>query len=132
MSNNAQAASPLSLRIPKGFWRFVRGFVMCGRLRLPLLMVLANVCVGQSVIPETGQVNLYFPHLADGGPRSQQWQTKLTFVNPNNSAVNVSMNFYSDSGGPLNLNFGSGPVSQYSFTMPPLGSRVFRSRVTSQ
>src|SRR5262249_28215762 len=60
-----------------------------------------------------------------------QWQSKLNFLNTNTTDVNVILNFHADNGRTLRLDFGSGPVSQLSFSIPAFGSRVFRSRIAS-
>lgn len=105
-----------------------------------LLPRLVAVCAlfdwasnGQTLttFPETSHVLLYFPHLVDGGPPAQRWQSKLTFSNPNNVTVSVLVNFYAENGSSLPLDFGSGPANQLSFTIPPFGTRVFRSSIAS-
>ena len=54
-----------------------------------LMGVLGAIgCFGQvspTFYPAGAQVNLYFPHLADGGPGRGQWQTTLEFVNPSST-----------------------------------------------
>src|SRR5258708_23371033 len=92
------------------------------------ILAAAN-CAGQ--LPEAAQVFLYFPHLADGGPPVQQWQTKLSFVNTNTVTVNVLVTFLADDGGPVRLDCGTGASNQFSFAIPANGSRVFRSRAAS-
>ena len=78
--------------------------------------------------PTGAHVNLYFPHLADGGPSFAQWQTSLELVNPSPSlTAHVSLQLYGDQGFPLNLDFGSGAASQHSFTIPPQGRITLRS-----
>jgi hypothetical protein len=82
--------------------------------------------------PEGAQVISYFPHLADGGPRGQQWATSLTFVNPHSTfAANAAVFLYSDTGAPLSLNFGVGLVSTFTFTIPPQGTVTFTSTAAS-
>src|SRR5271157_5325334 len=97
-------------------------------LCLPLLLA-AQVCSAQ--MPQSAQTDLYFPHLADGGPASGQWQTRFTFINPNASAATVTMWLYADSGGALALNFGSGPTSQAQFAIPSNGTIVLQSLASS-
>jgi hypothetical protein len=75
--------------------------------------------------PESANVNLYFPHLASGGPPANQWQTVLVFANPGTATAHVEIQFYANDGSPLNLNFGSGAVSSISgITIPPGGLTV--------
>ena len=88
-------------------------------------------CFGQ-FYPTGAQVNLYFPHLADGGPGYQQWQTSLEFVNPHPTlTAHVVVQLYGDTGLPLSLDFGSGSHALHSFTVPPLGSITLRSTIAS-
>ena len=75
---------------------------------------------------------LYFPHLADGGTRAQQWQTIFVFVNPSTtSPANVQLNIIGNDGNPLSLDVGFGLGSHFTFTIPPAGSTTFRSRIAS-
>jgi len=92
-------------------------------------------CFGQNsatFYPTGAHVNLYFPHLADGGPVYGQWQTSLEFVNPSLTlTANVSMQLYGDQGFPLSLDFGAGPRSLHVFTVPPGGRTTLRSTMAS-
>ena len=104
-----------------------------------LLLLAACVCaVGITAFaqvpiqPDSAQVLLYFPHLADGGPPSRQWPTTFKLVNPNQFSVNVTLKLYDDGGRSLSLDFGTGPSSQITASLPALGSRVFRSKIVSQ
>lgn len=105
-------------------------------LRQPILMgVLAAAgCLAQPApiippfYPTGAHVNLYFPHLADGGPSFAQWQTSLEMLNPSPSlTAHVSLQFYGDQGFPLSMDFGSGAAAQQSFTIPPKGRITLRS-----
>jgi len=95
----------------------------------------AMVCFGQNLptfYPTGAHVNLYFPHLADGGPDFQRWQTSLEFVNPSATlAAHVELKLYGDDGIPLNLDFGSGARFLHTFTVPPGGSIALRSTIAS-
>jgi len=82
--------------------------------------------------PESAHVNLYFPHLADGGPAEQQWQTSFVFTNSHpQSAVSVVLRLYNNSGGPLYLDLGAGYRSILEFSIPPSGTKVLRSLMAS-
>jgi hypothetical protein len=94
-----------------------------------LLLLLVNTCSAQ--MPATAHTNLYFPHLADGGPLSGQWQTRFTFINPNSSPAKVTVSLYTDGGGALPLDLGAGPTSAPVFTIPQNGTYVLQSRITS-
>jgi hypothetical protein len=96
---------------------------------LSLLVVSATVCFCQ--IPQAAQTDLYFPHLADGGPTNAQWQTRFTFINPNSTAASLVLTTYSDSGGPLALNFGGGPTNQTPLNIPANGTVVLTSQISS-
>jgi hypothetical protein len=83
--------------------------------------------------PATAHVNLYFPHLADGGTRAQQWQTSFVFMNPHTEApAQVSLWVFSNDGSPLPLDLGLGLTSNVSFSIPPSGIRILRSNVASE
>jgi hypothetical protein len=92
--------------------------------RFLLVTALASVPVmGQVLYPEDAQVNLYFPHLADGGG-AQRWQTRFTFVNPSpTTTAAASLYTLSDNGRPWSIDLGSGPRSELNFSVPP-GGRV--------
>lgn len=82
--------------------------------------------------PDSAQVLQYFPQLADGGTRAQQWQTTFVFVNPSvTSTAGVILNIYDNNGSPLGLDLGSGLSSTLKFSIPPQGSRQFRSKMAS-
>jgi len=85
------------------------------------------------IMPRNAQARLFFPHLADGGTPDGQWQTRFTFINPNNSPASVAMSLFADDGGPLGLDFGGGPstTGTVAFTIPANGTVVFRSRMAS-
>lgn len=102
-------------------------------LRLSLLccLLLSGSCFGQ-FDPEDAHVDLYFPHLADGGAAAQQWQTSFVFVNPHPTiAAHVALAIYGNTGQPLSLDLGSGAASLQNFTIPPAGSRILRSTIAS-
>lgn len=99
-----------------------------------LLVLLSGYLVAQIApfYPEDSQVLLYFPHLADGGTRAQQWQTTFLFMNPSaTSTAFVGLDTLGNDGGPLSLDVGLGLGSHSSFSIPPLGSRTLRSRIAS-
>ncbi len=82
-------------------------------------------------MPREAQSVLYFPHINEGGPDTNNfWQMTFTFVNANAVPANMSVSFYNDDGSPMMVDFGSGPAASISATIPPLGSRVFRSQLT--
>lgn len=95
-------------------------------LLLPLLF--AGFADAQLTMPQAAQTDLYFPHLADGGPANGQWQTRFTFINPNNFTASVTLTLFADSGSPLALNFGNGFVTQTTFTIPANGTVVLASQ----
>ena len=81
--------------------------------------------------PQSAHVNLYFPHLTDGGPPAQQWQTTFTFVNVSEVTANVNLWLYDNNGDPLSIDFGSGPVSEINLAVPPNGTTILRSQMAS-
>ena len=75
---------------------------------------------------------MYFPEVIDGGPATSRWQTSLRFLNPNTiTTANILINFYSDNGKPLALDFGSGLQTTLSVSVPPNGTATLRSRMAS-
>jgi hypothetical protein len=94
-------------------------------------MMLAPFVTAQ-IEPDSAQVDLYFPQLADGGTRARQWQTSFYFVNPSTtSSASVVVDILGNDGQPLQLDLGSGPSSSFTFTIPPQGSRIFKSKIAS-
>ena len=99
-------------------------------LRLACFLILAVSCFAQ-FDPEGAHVDLYFPHLADGGPASDQWQTSFVFVNPHPLLpANVTLFMYGDDGQPLALDLGGGGRSVQAVTVPPSGSVTLRSSIS--
>ncbi len=99
-------------------------------LRLACFLMLAVSCFGQ-LYPEGAHVDLYFPHLADGGPPADQWQTSFVFVNPHPSlAATVALYTFADTGQPLNLDMGGGGSPHQFVTIPPSGSLTLRTSIT--
>jgi len=95
-------------------------------------LFLPSVILAQ-LEPDTAQVNLYFPQLADGGNPAQTWQTSFVFTNSNPAMpVACILSTLNDSGGPLALDLGTGLQSRQSFTIPPLGRKTLRSLMASR
>ena len=92
--------------------------VLLGPLHLP----------AQQFEPEGSHVFLFFPQLADGGGEAQKWQTQFVFKNPHDKLTSsAQVDLVASDGKPLYLDFGSGPTSTLAFSVPPGGTRVFRS-----
>ena len=105
--------------------------------RAILMGVLVAIgCFGQvspTFYPTGAHVNLYFPHLADGGPVSGQWQTTLEFVNPSSTmTAHVQLSLFGDLGLPLPMDFGtgSGPLTIHTLTILPGGTVTLRSTIS--
>jgi hypothetical protein len=99
-------------------------------LRWTYFFILAVSCFAQ-FDPEGAHVDLYFPHLADGGPVKDQWQTSFVFVNPHPSIpANLVLSMFSDDGQPLALDLGGGGGSVQGYTIPPSGSVTLRSAIS--
>jgi hypothetical protein len=82
--------------------------------------------------PQSAHVNLYFPQLADGGTAQQRWQTTFIFQNPHPTvSAAVQLNIRGNDGSPLAIDFGSGPISGGSFSVPAGGTRLLRSLGTA-
>src|SRR5206468_8938217 len=78
-------------------------------------------------------VDLYFPHLAVGGPVQNQWQTSFVFVNPHPTlTATVTLSMYGDDGQPLALDLGGGGASVQQVMIPPSGSITLRSAISFQ
>jgi len=99
-------------------------------LRWTCFFILAASCFAQ-LDPESAHVDLYFPHLADGGPVKDQWQTSFVFVNPHPTlSANLVLAMFGDDGQPLSLNLSGGFGSVQAFTVPPSGSLTLRSSIS--
>jgi hypothetical protein len=101
------------------------GFFMRSAIVCAISILLGAAPAVAQFQPESANVNLYFPHLASGGPPANQWQTVLVFANPSAATAHVQIQFFADDGSPLNLNFGGGTASSISgITIPPGGLTV--------
>ena len=99
-------------------------------LRWTYFLILAVSCFAQ-FDPEGAHVDLYFPHLAVGGPVKDQWETTFVFVNPHPSLpANVTLSMFGDDGQPLALDLGGGGGSVQAVTVPPSGSATLRSAIS--
>ena len=64
--------------------------------------------VGAQLIPRGAHVNLYFPHIANGGKAAARWQMRFVFDNPHATATaTVELSFWGDNGSPLAIDLGS-------------------------
>ena len=80
----------------------IPGFAKARLISAIALTTFPFVLIGQFFEPEGAHVNLYFPHLADGGTAAQQWRTSFVFVNPHTMlTASVSLSIYGDDGRPL-------------------------------
>jgi hypothetical protein len=97
------------------------------------LAILASAAIASygQIMAETAQAHLCFPQFADGGPVSGQWQTTFTFVNSYNKAVSVTLYLVGNDGQPFTMDFGGGAGSQFSFSVPAMGTTILQSRVAS-
>lgn len=99
-------------------------------LRWTFFFILAVSCFAQ-FDPEGAHVDLYFPHLADGGPVKDQWQTSFVFVNPHPSLpATAVLSMYGNDGQPLSLDLGGGGASVQQVTVPPSGSVTLRTAIS--
>ena len=93
-----------------------------------LLFVFVMPQLGAQPIPRGAHTNLYFPHIANGGEAAARWQMRFVFDNPHATATaRVDLSFWGDNGSPLAVDLRSGPSTVHTFTVPPQGSRVFRT-----
>jgi|SRR5579871_431169 len=110
------------------FARAIR-FNICPKLLISVLFAARALA---QFDPAGAQVNLYFPQLADGGTPSLRWQTSFIFSNPNpGSTAYANVTLHDDNGNPLSLDFGAGLTTTFSFSIPPQGTRTFRSTMSS-
>ena len=82
------------------------------------LLLLSIVCAGGAF--GQSQVAGTFAQIAYGG----SWQTTFTLINMDSADLaSVTLNFFADSGSPLNVPVqGFGSTSSYTFTIPVSGS----------
>jgi Peptidase family M48 len=96
------------------------------------LLVTAVVPLLAQLDPESAQVISYFPQFVDGGSDAQKWTTSLTLINPHLTlSAGAMVNLYDDNGASLSLDFGNGPVSKLTVTIPPQGSVTYKSLGTA-
>lgn len=75
---------------------------------------LSFTCTGSGTVG----LQYYFSDLASGGG----WQTTLTYINYSPLATTCTTNFYSDSGGALQVPFSQGTISSRTDVLQPGGS----------
>jgi hypothetical protein len=100
-----------------------------------LLAASAPLYLAQTIpaVPDGARVDLYFPHLADGGTQAYKFQTSITLLNPSpTGTASVELSLLGDNGSPLALDFGQGAMSVVTLSIPPGGTRVLTSTATSQ
>lgn len=102
-----------------------------GACRLIAVLIALTTMVLAQPQPQTAHVNLYFPHIADGGPTAAQWQTSFGFTNTSNTRADVQLLLFESSGAPFLVDLGSGAKSDHRFTIPAYGSVSFRSQLTN-
>src|SRR5689334_16392261 len=101
-------------------------------MRWTFFFILAVSCFAQ-FDPEGAHVDLYFPHLAVGGPVKDQWETSFVFVNPHPSLpATVTLSMFGHDGQPLALDLGGGGKSVQQVPIPPSGSVTLRSAISFQ
>src|SRR5262245_19704809 len=84
-----------------------------------LLFAAAVSLFVQTRLPDSAEVNLYFPQFADGVASSGQWQTIFTFSNPNNATGSCTCWHHGNHGKPLLMALGNGFSSSVSVFVPP-------------
>jgi hypothetical protein len=77
--------------------------------------------------PSAASTTLYFAQFADGGAATQKWTTTLVLVNPGTTGATVTVNFFTDSGAALALDFGSGARTSLSLTLAAGASASYTS-----
>ena len=93
-----------------------------------LISAMLSLSAFGQMLPESANVNLYFPQLADGGDPAARWQTTFIFHNPDastNSTVDIFL--LDNEGNNLLIDFGAGAASYHSFTLTPRATKVLRS-----
>lgn len=107
----------------------VRRFLTSNATFAGVLCLLAvgpgAVGVRAQLLTAASQADLYIAHIADGGPTANRWTTQFRFVNSGimtGGAANGVLYFYADDGSPLSVDFGSGPSSTFTISIPPGGS----------
>lgn len=71
------------------------------------------------------EADLYIAHIADGGPATSRWTTQFRFVNSGiltGAPAKGTLYFYADDGSPFPVDFGSGPATVFSISIPVGGS----------
>ena len=107
----------------------MRAHAQVRTLQLMILGIIACGWIHAQRQPETAQVNIYLPLILDGGAKSDQFQTALTFVNTGTTAATVVLNTYGPDGSGWKLDLGAGVTVQLQFTIPSGGTRTFLSGI---
>lgn len=99
------------------------------RLALCVLLAFALLQTASAqLLPRGSDVNIYFPEMVDGGQGDWKWQTAFTFLNPDSStSASIRLWLLAENGSYLPIDFGSGPSSYFTLTVPPGGSRTIVS-----
>ena len=102
-----------------------------------LFAILSIVFLGcpafaQITLPQGAHVDLFFPHVADGGEAAQRWQTSFFFVHPANpigpsGPATRILGFFGQDGQPLVVTLGTATASTFSISVPAGGSVSFRT-----
>jgi len=87
--------------------------------------------VQAQLIPKSAETDFYFAHITDGGTNVERWTTQFRFVNADSidtGSTSGILYFVGQDGQSLLLDFGNGPRSSLSITIPYLGAVVLETR----
>lgn len=96
-----------------------------------LLALTPAVARAQMFHPASSQTDFSFAHVTDGGTDVSRWTTEFRIVNPNEFPVSGTLRFFTQSGGPLLVDFGSGPGSFFPLNLQDYGSARFETKGSS-
>ena len=107
-----------------------------GRIVLGALVVFAALCLAFDQLqaqlqPASSQTDFYFAHITDGGTDSERWTTQFRFVNPHSFQATGTLRFFTQNGGPLTVDFGTGSGDFFREDIPARGSVCFETKGTS-
>ena len=92
-----------------------------------ILTVFPSIHAAAQNVPESAHVNLYFPHLAQGGPPENEWIAKISLTNPTNSDATVRLFFFANDGSSMEIDFGNGRQSTLTVPLAAGNSVSFKS-----
>jgi hypothetical protein len=94
-------------------------------------MLCAALAPLLAIEQDNTHVTAYVPHVVDGGPATERWQTSVTVSNYNDTPARLDFRFFNNSGQRWQLTFGGTTDSGFTATVPAGAVRTFFTSGTS-